>query len=168
MIIEMKDKRVSNVTSDGIFRLPLERDVLPRYLRACRWYASKDDAAPSVTVEKSLTISDLPDAKVLILGVKTNEAAKRYLFPTERYGNASGPRPVLFASFAPGPPPGGLSMPSATINLCGCFSRVSAELSAHPRRWPALFFADLRRSTQVAVSRKAISGDPVRSSPIHP
>jgi trehalose synthase-fused probable maltokinase len=108
MIIEMKDKRVSNVTSDGIFRLPLERDVLPRYLRACRWYASKDDAAPSVTVEKSLTISDLPDAKVLILGVKTNEAAKRYLFPIRAIWECERPQTGVVCELRAGPAAGWL------------------------------------------------------------
>ena len=52
MLIEMKDKHVLNLTSDPVCRLPLVRDILPQYLMARRWYASKEDTAPSVTIEE--------------------------------------------------------------------------------------------------------------------
>jgi hypothetical protein len=90
VIIEMKDKQVSNLTYDAICRVPFERDVLAQFLMARRWYASKEDIAPAVTIEKSIPIPDLPEAMVLILRSK-------------RYGNARDPRPVSFANFAPVP-----------------------------------------------------------------
>ena len=104
MIIEMKDKRVSNLTGDAICRLPLERDVLPKYLMARRWYASKEGPAPSVTIEKFVRIPDVPEATVLILGVKAVKGAvKSYLFPIRTIWQSERPRTDVVCHLSVGP-----------------------------------------------------------------
>jgi maltose alpha-D-glucosyltransferase / alpha-amylase len=104
MIIEMKDKRVSNLTGDAIYRLPLERDVLPKYLMARRWYASKEDPAPSVTIENSVPIPDLPEATLLILSVKAIKGAvKSYLFPIRTIWQSERPQTDVVCQLRVGP-----------------------------------------------------------------
>jgi trehalose synthase-fused probable maltokinase len=104
MIIEMKDKRVSNLTGDAICRLPLERDVLPKYLMARRWYASKEGPAPSVTIEKFVRIPDVPEATVLILGVKAVKGpVKSYLFPIRTIWQSERPRTDVVCQLSVGP-----------------------------------------------------------------
>jgi trehalose synthase-fused probable maltokinase len=93
VIIEMKDKQVSNLTYDAICRVPFERDVLAQFLMARRWYASKEDIAPAVTIEKSIPIPDLPEAMVLILSVKAKkETGKSYLFPIQTIWECARPQ----------------------------------------------------------------------------
>ena len=82
MLIEMKDNHVLSLTSDPLCRLPLVRDILPPYLMARRWYASKENAAPSVTIEESVAVPDLADAIILLLGVKAETGTtSSYFFP---------------------------------------------------------------------------------------
>ena len=45
MIIEMRSRGPLLLAGDNLCRLPLERDVLPDYLKARRWFDSKADAA---------------------------------------------------------------------------------------------------------------------------
>jgi maltose alpha-D-glucosyltransferase/alpha-amylase len=83
MLIEMNDNHVTSLASDPLCRLPLVRDILPQYLMARRWYASKEDTAPSVTIEEWLAVPDLADAIILLLSVKakTAETTSSYFFP---------------------------------------------------------------------------------------
>ena len=82
MHIEMNNKHVLNLTSDPLCRVPLVRDILPRYLMARRWYASKGDATPSVTIDAHVAVPDLADAIILLLGVKAKTGnPSSYFFP---------------------------------------------------------------------------------------
>jgi trehalose synthase-fused probable maltokinase len=83
MLVEMKDNHVTSLASDPLSRLPLVRDILPRYLMARRWYASKEDTAPSVTIEEWIAVPDLADAIILLLSVKAEKTGttSRYFFP---------------------------------------------------------------------------------------
>jgi maltose alpha-D-glucosyltransferase/alpha-amylase len=83
MLIEMKDNQVTSLAGDPVCRLPLVRDILPQYLMARRWYASKQDTAPSVTIEEWVAVPDLADAVILLLGVKAKKAGttSSYFFP---------------------------------------------------------------------------------------
>jgi trehalose synthase-fused probable maltokinase len=92
MIIELKDKEVSNLIRDAVCRVPFERHVLPEFLMARRWYASKEDTAPAVTIEKSVPIPDLPEAMALFLSIKSHDGAvKSYFVPILAIWE--GPRP---------------------------------------------------------------------------
>ena len=83
MLVRMKDNHVASLASDPLCRLPLVRDILPQYLMARRWYASKEDTAPSVTIEEWIAVPDLADAIILLLSVKAEKTGttSRYFFP---------------------------------------------------------------------------------------
>jgi hypothetical protein len=82
MLIEMNDNHVTSLASDPLCRLPLVRDILPEYLMARRWYASKEDTAPFVTIDQWVPIPKLADAIVLLLDVQAKAGTRsRYLFP---------------------------------------------------------------------------------------
>jgi len=109
MIIEMRSRGPLLLAGDNLCRLPLERDVLPDYLKARRWFDSKADAAPSVTIEKSLALADLADAAILILGVKSKtRTAGSYLFPVRTLWECERPRAGLVCELRSGPAAGWL------------------------------------------------------------
>ena len=82
MVIAMKDKHVLSLSSDLECRLPLVRDILPQYLMARRWYASKEDVVPSVTIQECVPVLNLTDGIILFLDVKTKSGTRsRYFFP---------------------------------------------------------------------------------------
>jgi trehalose synthase-fused probable maltokinase len=108
MLIEMKDKHVLSLTSDPVCRLPLLRDILPQYLMARRWYASKEDTAPSVTIEECVTV-DLADAIILLLGVKAKTGTtSSYFFPIRTVWECERPETGVVCELRVGPAGGWL------------------------------------------------------------
>jgi maltose alpha-D-glucosyltransferase/alpha-amylase len=109
MHIEMNDKHALNLTSDPLCRQPLLRDILPGYLMARRWYASKEDAAPSVTIDAHVAVPDLDDAIILLLGVKAKAGkSSSYFFPIRTIWECERPETGVVCELRAGPAGGWL------------------------------------------------------------
>jgi hypothetical protein len=135
---------------------------------ARRWYASKEDTAPSVTIEECVTV-DLADAIILLLASKLKRGQRAVIFSRSgRFGDASGPRPVSFVNFGLGPLAGGLLMVLVTTDLFGCSWKLPAWRRGNPEQVTALRFADRRSSTRKLLLNTAKSNGPERNNPIHP
>jgi trehalose synthase-fused probable maltokinase len=110
MLIEMKDNHVLSLISDPVCRLPLVRDILPQYLMARRWYASKEDiTAPSVAIEAYVAVPDLADAIILLLGVKAKTGTtSSYFFPIRTVWECERPETGVVCELRAGPAGGWL------------------------------------------------------------
>ena len=169
MIIEMRSRGPLLLAGDNLCRLPLERDVLPDYLKARRWFDSKADAAPSVTIEKSLALADLADAAILILGVKSKtRTAGSYLFPVRTLWECERPRAGLVCELRSGPAAGWLVDGFSDDRFVRELLDESAAPGSRPKQPTALFSGDLPRFLRIPVSRKARLFDPVPSNPTPP
>jgi hypothetical protein len=109
MPIEMTNKHVMSFANDPACRIPLLEDLLPHYLMARRWYASKGDTAPSVTIEAYVAVPGLADALILLLGVKGSSGTTRsYLFPIRMIWGCEQPKNGIICEIRAGPAGGWL------------------------------------------------------------
>jgi maltose alpha-D-glucosyltransferase/alpha-amylase len=72
---------MADVVSDA-FRTQLERDVLPNYLQARRWFAAKDRRIDSVRLTPLAALDNTLDAPVLFrVSIRSGEHEQHYLLP---------------------------------------------------------------------------------------